>query len=289
MCVAGTTAHGHGAAPPPPGPEPHDHGLDRRRFLKAGAAVAGGGLLAALAPALPAAGSTGARRRVVDLTHRLVEGFPTFLGDDAAIAGQVTFDFDTAGFFAKTWTVYEHVGTHLDAPGHFAPGAMLVDDLPADHLLAPLAVIDITRKATADPNATVDVDDLLAYERRYGRIPRKALVAMNSGWADRISDGDAFRGGEGFPDLNFPGFSVDATDWLVRHRDPVGIGVDTLSLDPGNSADFAVHNTFLPTNRYGIEDLANLDHVPPRGARVFVGAIPWEDGSGGPCRVIAFR
>ncbi len=288
MCVAGTTTHGHGAARPLAAGEVHDHGLDRRRFLKAGAAIAGGGLLAALAPALPAAGADGGRSRIVDLTHRLVQGFPTFFGDDAAITSDVTFDFDTAGVFAKTWTVFEHVGTHLDAPGHFGPGAMLVDELPADHLLAPLAVVDIKQKAAADPNATVGVADLLAYERRYGRIPRHALVAMNSGWADRVDDGDAFRGGAGFPDLNFPGFSADATDWLMRHRDPVGIGVDTLSLDPGNSADFPVHNSFLPSNRYGIENLVNLDQVPPGGARVFVGAIPWEDGSGGPCRVIAF-
>jgi kynurenine formamidase len=81
-----------------------------------------------------------------------------------------------------------------------------------------------------------------------------------------VDDGDAFRGGAGFPDLNFPGFSIDATDWLVAKRDPVGIGLDSMSLDPGNSADFAVHVEFLASGRYGIESMANLDRIPPRGA-----------------------
>ena len=110
---------------------------------------------------------------------------------------------------------------------------------------------------------------------------------MNSGWDQKVGDGDEFRGGAGFPDLNFPGFSIDATDWLVAHRDPVGIGLDTMSLDPGNSSTFDVHFGFLASGRYGIESLANLSLVPPRGALAFVGPIPWEDGSGAPCRVIA--
>ncbi len=67
----------------------------------------------------------------------------------------------------------------------------------------------------------------------------------------------------------------------------VGIGVDTASLDPGNSTDFAVHVGFLGAGKYGIENLANLDGVPARGATAFVGPIPWEEGSGSPCRVLA--
>lgn len=279
MCIKGTTAAIEG----------HHHeeesSFSRRSFLKFGAAVAAGTAVAAAGPALPALANH-RRSRVVDLTHRLVEAFPSFLGPQAAFS-EVTFDFDTAGFYTKTWEIEEHIGTHIDTPGHFSPGMTLVDALDPRTLVAPIVVVDITAKALADPNAVVEPADLVAFEAVHGRIPRRAIVAMNSGWAANVDDAEAFRGGTGFPDLNFPGFSIDATDWLVAHRNPVGIGVDTMSLDPGNSATFDVHVGFLGTGRYGIENIANLDALPPRGAQAFVGAIPWEDGSGSPCRVLA--
>jgi kynurenine formamidase len=198
------------------------------------------------------------------------------------------FDYANDGFYIQEWNFQEQWGTHMDAPGHFGPEAWKVDQIPADNLVAPLAVVDIQTKAAVDPNATVEVDDLIAYERRHGRIPQRAFVAMNSGWeAKRAQGNDAYRGGVGFPDLNFPGFGIEAALWLAEERNVVGIGVDTLSLDPGNSADFAVHVGFLPTNRYGVENLAGLSSVPPRGAIVVMGTAPWQDGSGGPTRVLA--
>lgn len=276
--------------PPPGAGRPHrgGGGLDRRGFLRGGAALAGGALVASVAPTSAHA----ARRRdvrTVDLTHRLVKDFPDFYGNEPVISDVVDRDFASDGFYSKSWTFPEHIGTHIDAPGHFAQGAKTVDELSADELVAPLVVVDIRHKVAVDPNAMVEPEDLVAYERGHGRIPEGALVAMYSGWDERVDDAHAFRGGVGFPDLNFPGFSVDATDWLVARRDPVGIAVDTMSLDPGDSEDFAVHFSFLATNRYGVENLRNLGQAPSKGGTVFVGAVPWEDGSGGPCRVIATR
>jgi kynurenine formamidase len=265
----------------------HDHGVSRRRLLAGGLAVTGGAL-AATVPSLSASAHGGRhRRRVVDLTHRLVKTFPTF--DGAQPTDEVVNDFETTGFYSKRWEISEHTGTHIDTPGHFNDGMRLVDQLTADELVAPIVVIDIKKKARQDPNAMVDPDDLRRWEQRYGRIPRGALVAMNSGWAAKANDPAAFLGGPAFPEFNFPGFSIEATDWLLRHRDPVGIGVDTVSLDPGNSTTFDVHVSFLGADRYGIENLNGLDHLQPRGAEAFVGPIPWEDGSGSPCRVLAVR
>ncbi|HUG07838.1 MAG TPA: cyclase family protein [Acidimicrobiia bacterium] len=259
---------------------------ERRKFLKSGVAIGAGAAMAAMAAPLPAAAFPKRAKRVTDLTHRLVKTFPSFFGPQA-VFDQVTTNFDPNGFFSKEWTLVEHIGTHMDSPGHFDEGNTLVDAIDPDHLIAPIVVVDITEKAMDDPNAMVEPDDLIAYERGHGRIPRRALVCMNSGWADKVDDGGEFRGGTGFPDLNFPGFSFDATDWLVRNRDPVGIAVDTMSLDPGNSTTFAVHSEFLATGRYGIESIANLDGIPPRGALGFIGVVPWEDGSGAPCRIMA--
>lgn len=284
MCLAETTdvvRHRHEHEP--------DERFARRRFLMGGGALAAGTALALTAPSVPAAGGSSSRhprhrQRIVDLTHRLRKDFPTFTGDQPT--DEIVADFATAGFYSKRWRIGEHTGTHIDTPGHFSEGMRLVDQMDAAELLAPVVVVDITRKAQENPNATVDPDDLVRFERRHGRIPDRALVCMNSGWAAKAGDPAEFLGGPAFPQFNFPGFSLEATDWLLRRRNPVGIGVDTVSLDPGNSTTFDVHVGFLGADRYGVENLNNLDRIPPRGANVFVGPIPWEEGSGSPCRVI---
>jgi kynurenine formamidase len=153
--------------------------------------------------------------------------------------------------------------------------------------MVPIVVIDISRKTESEADAAVSVDDLVGFERRHGRIPRQALVCEYSGWESRVGDPDAFKntGADGL--YHFPGFGIDAVEWLLANRSISGIGVDTLSLDVGASQTFDVHVTLLGADKYGLENLANLSQIPPRGAEVFVGVIPWEEGSGGPCRVVA--
>jgi kynurenine formamidase len=139
----------------------------------------------------------------------------------------------------------------------------------------------------SNPDAVVTPNDLQAFERRHGRIPRRALVAMYSGWERRVDDPAAFRNPGASGVLHFLGFGKRAVDWLLANRRITAIGVDTLSLDNGPSTTFDVHVTLLGRNRYGLEALANLKKIPPRGATAYVGLVPWEEGSGGPCRVIA--
>ena len=256
--------------------------VDRRAALLGAAG-------AALAASFPAGAlANGGRRRknrFCDLTHTFTEGFPVFTGnppDRETIA-----DYATSGFYAQRWTFGEHSGTHMDVPGHFIPGGRLSPEIEPRELVVPLAVVDISKRAATDPNAMVEVDDIKRYERKHGKIPDGALVAADSGWASKVGDPLAFKGGAAFPNYNFPGWSLDAAMFVADKRDVTGIGIDTLSLDPGNSLTFPVHVNYLATDRYGIENLAGLDCVPPSGATAYVGLIPWEEGSGGPCRVIA--
>jgi kynurenine formamidase len=258
--------------------------VDRRTAIlgAAGAAVAA----AFPAGALAGGGRRRGRKRFADLTHTFREGFPVFVVGEEPERETIA-DYATSGFYAQRWTFGEHAGTHMDVPGHFVPGGRLSPEITPRELIAPIVVVDITRKARSDPNAMVELEDLRKFERRHGRIPKGALVAADSGWAEKVDDPAAFKGGPAFPNYNFPGWSEEAALWLVEKRDITGIGIDTLSLDPGNSATFPVHVNFLATDRYGIENLAGLDRIPPRGATAYVGLIPWEEGSGGPCRVIA--
>ena len=276
MCLPGTVESVRGQIEREGAPR-----VDRRTLLAGGAA-------AALAAALPVGAAAGrpAKKRFGDLTHTFREGFPVFVTGQEPERETIA-DYGTDGFYAQRWTLGEHTATHMDAPGHFVPGGRFSPEITPQELLVPIVVVDISARAAIDPDATVTPDDLRRFERRHGRIPRGALVAMDSGWAAKVNDPLAFKGGVSFPDYHFPGFSLEAAMWLAEERDVTAIGVDTISLDPGDSLTFPVHVNFLASDRYGLENLANLDRIPPRGALAYVGLIPWEEGSGGPCRVIA--
>jgi kynurenine formamidase len=256
-----------------------------RHFDRRTALLGGLGAAAAAAFPAPALAVRGTPRRLQDLTHVFTAGFPVFNPPPPARETVVTIPAN--GFYAQKWTFGEHSGTHMDAPGHFVAGGRLSPDITPQELIVPLVVVDISARAAQNPDAVVTVDDVRRFERGHGRIPDGALVCMNSGWASKVDDPLEFKGGAAFPNYHFPGFGAEAAMWLVEHRDVTGIGVDTLSLDPGNSSTFPVHVNFLATDRYGLENLANLGRVPPRGAVAYVGLIPWEEGSGGPARVIA--
>lgn len=255
--------------------------LDRRTALLGAAG-------AAVAAALPSrAYAKGSANRMQDLTHEFREGFPGFLGAPSVLDRQTAVSIPVNGFYGQIWTFWEHNCTHLDVPAHFVAGGRFSPEITLEELVRPLAVVDISSRAAANADAEVLVSDLVAFERREGRIKRGSVVAMNSGWAARSGSVAAYRNVGADGRQHFPGFSKAAVEWLLEERDIAGIGVDTLSLDPGRSQTFDAHVTLLRANRYGIENLANLHRVPPRGATVTVGLIPWEQGSGGPARVFA--
>jgi kynurenine formamidase len=253
-----------------------------RRALFAGAAattaaVVGAGLTTAR-PAL--AQSTG---KVIDLTHAWDGSFPTFDGNPG-ILYEPSVKFADSGYQLWKLTIFEHSGTHIDAPLHFTADGTSVADLPVEKLMCPLCVLDLTAKATEDPNAMVEPADIEAWVSANGAIPAGACVALNSGWGAKVATPEFRNTPDGA--LAFPGFSKAATDMLAG-LDVACIGVDTLSLDPGNSADFAVHFSWLPGGRFGIECMANLDQMPATGATVFIGAPKHKGGTGGPARVMA--
>jgi kynurenine formamidase len=262
--------------------------LSRRAAIFGGAVVAtsaalGGGTAHASgsAPAVP-----GNRRGLRDLTYPLTTTFPAFSPGEEAVRRTVVTIPDN-GYYLQEWRIIEHIGTHVDAPGHFTVGGRLSPELDLSELISPAVVIDIAGRAARNPDAVVTVDDVRAFERRHGRIPRDAAVLMYSGWGAKVGDPDAYRGTDAAGTLHFPGFSPEACDWLLRHRAIRCLGVDTLSIDPGNSATFDTHLILTGADRYGVENLANLDRMPRHGATLVVGLIPYEQGSGGQARVFA--
>ncbi|MGH2529855.1 MAG: cyclase family protein [Actinomycetota bacterium] len=255
-----------------------------RRGLLSGMAAAGGAVALGI-PGVARASLSPATRRSQDLTHVFRAGSPVYTFDSPSRRTLVTIPEN--GFYAQEWTFAEHSGTHMDAPGHFTLGGRLSPEITPQELMVPVVVVDISARVASNPDAVVTIEDLAAFEHRFGRIPARAVVCMYSGWESRIGSSEAYRnvGPDGL--FHFPGFGIDAVEWLLENRDFTGIGVDTLSLDNGPSQTFDVHVTLLGADHYGLENLANLKRIPPRRASAFVGLIPWEEGSGGPCRVVA--
>lgn len=263
---------------------------DRRGFLKlAAGAVAGVAASSAAQLAAPLAAEARVTiRNIQDLTHVLYPDFPSFNPQFfPRMERKVFVNIKKDGFYGNVLTYWEHSGTHMDAPHHFVEDRWFVHEIPASRLIGPAAVIHIHERAQSDPDAQVTPDDIRAYERRYGRIPRGAIVLMHSGWEARVNSTEAYRNADSKGVMHFPGFHPEAAALLVNDRAVTGIGVDTLSLDYGRSTDFKTHVTVLGANRWGLENVANLAKIPPRGATLFAGAPRVLEGSGGPTRVIA--
>jgi kynurenine formamidase len=260
------------------------HALSRRGFFQ-GAAAAG---FSATTLMPEAAGAQTARRftSAVDLTHTMSPDFPTFLGGPG-IEMEKRFDFNRDGFNLYWWRILEHAGTHLDAPLHFSQSGSGAEKLSADSLVVPLAVIDVASKAAENPDYLLTREDLAAWENKHGRLPDNCCVAMNSGWAAHVGNAAKFSGKDASGVLHFPGFDPDAAVWLVQERKVLGLAVDTLSLDHGPSKDFKVHTAWLPSGRWGLESVANLEKLPASGATLVVGLAKVKDATGGPARLIA--
>lgn len=258
--------------------------FSRRSFLRLGGMAAAGLAVASSVPARVARAQD--MGQIVDLTHVFGTNVPTYVPTDTA-SRETTVTVKDNGFYIQRWSFGEHTSTHVDIPAHFVEGAETVDNYAVELLISPAVVIDISAKAADDPNAMLTADDIAAWESANGEIPAGALVCMYSGWESKWDDVAAFRGDAGDGKLNFPGFGPDAAQFLLEERDIHGIAVDTLSLDPGNSSTFDVHVAVLSAGKYGVEGVANLSQLMSKQATVVVGVPRWEEGSGGPCRMIA--
>jgi kynurenine formamidase len=263
--------------------------LSRRGFLTSiGGAVAAatiGGPEPALAQQKPVRLAKGFRD-VHDLTHTFSPRNPVFPSFKPVRIRQ-KFSIAKDGFFANEITFDEHTGTHMDGPAHFVANAATADTLPAEKFFAPLAVVSIADRAAKNADTLLTVDDVLSWEKHHGRLPAGAFVAMHSGWDARVGNADRFLNRDAKGTMHAPGFSEEAAQFLVKQRDIVGAGVDTLSLDAASAQKFVAHLVLLGAGKYGVELLANLGAVPPAGATIIIGGPKHEGASGGPARVYA--
>jgi kynurenine formamidase len=231
-------------------------------------------------------------RNLVDLTYTFdastiywptEEGFHLEHGEDG---------LTPQGYYysANRFEAAEHGGTHTDAPSHFGEGKLTIDEVPLTSLVGPAVVVDVSAAAANDRDYRLNVEDLERWEGKYGRIPDGAIVLMRSGWGRYWPDKLKYLGTDKKGDvanLHFPGFSKEAAEWLVGERSIDAIGVDTPSMDYGQSKDFVVHQVINGADKPGFENVANLDRLPESGATIIALPMKIGGGSGAPTRIIA--
>ncbi|MFQ5665785.1 MAG: cyclase family protein [Candidatus Binatia bacterium] len=258
--------------------------------------LVGSGLLLVAACSTPRRPSTPAAlidvTKVVDLSYSF--GPDTIYWPTAKpfTMQRVSYGRTPQGYWyaANNICMAEHGGTHMDAPIHFAEGKRTTDEVPLSSCIGPAVVIDVRPQAAANRDYRLSASDIKRWEQAHGRIPSGAIVIMRSGWGRYWPDKVRYLGTDKPGDvthLHFPGFSKGAATFLTTQRDIAGIGVDTASIDYGQSTDFIVHRIITGANKPGFENLANLDRVPATGATLIALPIKVAGGSGGPARVVA--
>ena len=231
----------------------------------------------------------------VDLTHPLNNDSPCWAGipEGSVELSKTCFDWGNPMLdcLIQTFKFPGQFGTHIDFPGHFVRNLPLAEDFGARHMLYPLCVIDVTEQVARDVHYAVTVEDIKAYEAKYGAIPDGAFVALYTGWSRHWPDMDAISGIAADGSENFPGWSMDALKYIYETRNAAANGHETLdtdaSVEAAKAGDLACERYLLDKGKLQVEVLTNLDRVAPAGALLFVAWPNIEGATGLPARVIA--
>ena len=198
------------------------------------------------------------------------------------------------GYYYSSYSMCtpEHGGTHLDAPIHFSEGKHTVDQIELSNLSGEAVVIDVTNVCLNNRDHQISISDVESWEKENGKITDNSIILFKTGYGSFYPDrakyfGTAMKGVEAIPLLHFPGIHPETAEWLLKNRKIKAVGLDTPSLDFGQSKDFKTHQILLGANKAGFENVAHLDSLPAKG--IYVMALPMKigKGSGAPLRIIA--
>ena len=230
--------------------------------------------------------------KIVDLTYAFNEQTIYWPTAKSFVHEKAAWGMTAAGYWysSANYSASEHGGTHLDAPIHFAEKGWTNDQIPIQNLVGSAVVIDISSACSKNPDYQLNVEDIQKWESKNGKIPDQSIVLVRTGWGKFWPDKKRYLGDVKPGDasnLHFPAFSKASAKFLVEQRKVKGVGIDTASLDPGTSKDFIAHQIFNGANVYGLENIANLDQLPEKGAWLIALPMKIENGTGGPVRIIA--
>ncbi len=230
-----------------------------------------------------------ATKQFVDLTHTFSPTTPHWKGFGEEKVTTL-YSIKKDGFKVQQFTHVGQWGTHIDPPAHFHEGLRTLEQIPPKEMLLPLVVIDVHAKVASNPDYTLTLEDVHAWEAKHGRIPQHAFVAMRTDWSKRWPDQDAMQNLDAAGVAHYPGWSKPVLKLLYEDRRITASGHETTDTDPGVATtkdDYSLESYLLSLNHYQIEMLANLDQVPEAGALIIVTWPKPEGGTGFPARVFA--
>ena len=223
--------------------------------------------------------------KFIDLTHDLHSGVPTWSGE-AEFETEILKDYPNCGYRLHQYTLRKAgVGTHFDSASHFFQNGRTVLEYELRELIVPACVLNVTKQARLSADYQISIEDIEKWEQANGRIPENSLFIAYTGWEYFWSNREKYLNKDPNGIRHFPGFSKDAAEILLS-RKVVGLGIDALSPDPGNSQTFDVHRCFLGGGKYLLENLCNLSKLPPSGAWILTLPLKVRDGSEAPARVV---
>lgn len=232
--------------------------------------------------------------RWVDLTYSFDENSVYWPTNISYTHDTVSYGMTAKGYFYSSFkfSAEEHGGTHFDAPIHFSANKNTIERVPLSQLKGPGVIVNVTEKAAANRDYLVSTNDFLEWEKKHGTIPAGAIVLIYTGHGKYYYDrekylGTTLTGAEAVPQLHFPGLSPEAAKWLVENRKINAIGLDTPSIDYGQSTEFMTHCILCDHSLTMYENLTNLDQLPEKGSYIIALPMKIKGGSGSPLRIVA--
>nr|WP_255345023.1 cyclase family protein [Anabaena sp. PCC 7108] len=229
------------------------------------------------------------------MSHVIDTRIPQWPGDPPVIFTTVA-ELQDDGYYLRRFSLGEHSATHINAPNSFYTNGTSIHEYPAQSLVVPAVVIDICEQAAVNADYLLTIADILTWEAEYGTISAGSAVLLYTGWQAKWLNKIAFLNQDEQGNMHFPGFGSDATQFLITERQIAGVGIDTHGVDSGQDTNFTTNRLLLEKlqriqsqnqSLIVLENLTNLDQLPPQGATLVIGILRLRGGSGSPAAVMA--